>query len=577
MFKVIDIEDLNNDLSIALSSEIAPPTLVESNKCINLLQEFIGSGFQNIAALKRKHKINVKNSHLMQAYDMLIANKTLVDCQRDDLRSSLQTKKIKSQSGVVSITVFTSPYPKYVDKDGMTQTQKFSCKWNCAYCPNEPGQPRSYLKGEPGVLRANRFDFECVDQMHDRMQTLSKMCHNVDKLEILVLGGTWTSYPLQYRETFVRDIYFAANTFKQSKRCAMSLDVEKRLNKTESKCKIIGLTLETRPDTINAEEIVLFRYYGCTRVQLGIQHVDNEILQKINRGTDNQSAIDAIKMLKDTGFKIDAHWMPNLPGSSIEADDDMFMSLLDVRRKNGDVYELSCPELQVDQWKIYPCTVTPFTQISDWYKSGEYVPYDSTVLTDLIIKIKKLMFPWIRLNRIVRDIPQTYSISYDYKPNLRQDLQEIMLADGVKCRCIRCREVRDQHMTEPAYYRVRQYNASKGVEFFISCERSVSDDTLYGFVRLRLPSEQLVFPELNGCVFIRELHVYGKLAMVGEMPSNVQHRGIGKTLMARAKEIAHHRGFKKIAVIAGEGVKEYYQKLGYVESVGLGGYMILVL
>jgi elongator complex protein 3 len=132
-------------------------------------------------------------------------------------------------------------------------------------------------------------------------------------------------------------------------------------------------------------------------------------------------------------------------------------------------------------------------------------------------------------------------------------------------------------MTEPAYYRVRQYNASKGVEFFISCERSVSDDTLYGFVRLRLPSEQLVFPELNGCVFIRELHVYGKLAMVGEMPSNVQHRGIGKTLMARAKEIAHHRGFKKIAVIAGEGVKEYYQKLGYVESVGLGGYMILVL
>ena len=211
----------------------------------------------------------------------------------EKMRNILITKRNKSASGVLVITIFTSPYPKFT-KNGNIIRQEFSCKFNCFYCPNEPGMPRSYLKSEPGVLRGNRNNWDCVSQMHDRMNTLQKIGHYVDKLEVLVLGGTWTSYPLEYREEFVRDMYYAANTFNSlEKREKSSLDSEKRIN-VSSQTRVIGLTLETRPDTISKLELQRFRYYGCTRVQLGVQHINDDVLKKINRQCKHEKTVKAI-------------------------------------------------------------------------------------------------------------------------------------------------------------------------------------------------------------------------------------------------------------------------------------------
>ena len=332
--------------------------------------------------LRRKYKCTFKKSELFHTYRMLCSRGILE--KGLPLRRFLIKKAQKSQSGVIVITVFTSAYPKVGEKE-----QKFSCKWNCYYCPNEPGQPRSYLHDEPGVLRANRNDFDAVKQFLDRAVTLAVNGHPIDKVELLVLGGTWESYPVEYQETFIRDLFYAANTFfERNKRERRSLEEEKKINE-KTQCKIIGLTLETRPDCITKEELVRFRKYGCTRVQLGIQHTNDDILKKINRGHTNQDAIRAIQLLRDVGYKMDIHLMPNLPGSSPEMDTEMFN------------YVLNSPDLQADQWKIYPCEVTPWTVIKKWYDEGKFIPYSDEKLIEVIKAVKVKVHPWIRLNRVV--------------------------------------------------------------------------------------------------------------------------------------------------------------------------------
>ena len=241
------------------------------------------------------------------------------------LQSILVKKRGKSHSGVLVITVLTSPYPKVGKK-----TQRFSCKFNCYYCPNEPGQPRSYLRDEPAVLRANRNQFDPILQFHDRAATLAMNGHPVDKIEILVLGGTWSSYPKSYQESFVRDLFYAANTFwdrDNPSREPKSLAEEQLENET-ARSKIIGLTLETRPDCIDADELRRFRRYGCTRVQLGVQHTDDAILKLVNRGHGLQATIDGMRRLMDCGYKVDAHLMPDLPGSTVQKDRDMLKYVL---------------------------------------------------------------------------------------------------------------------------------------------------------------------------------------------------------------------------------------------------------
>lgn len=402
------------------------------------------------------------------------------------------------------------------------------------------------------------------------------MGHPVDKIELLVLGGTWASYPLEYRESFIRDLFYAANTFwVKEKRERYSLTEEKRINET-AETKIIGLTLETRPDCINEEELQRLRHYGCTRVQLGIQHTDDTILKKINRGCTHADAARAFQLLKDACYKIDIHLMPNLPGSTVEIDEKMFYDVLDKE------------DLQADQWKIYPCEITPWTVIKKWYEKGEFVPYTEEVLFPMLARVKARVHPWIRLNRVVRDIPTQYILGgATEKPNLRQDIQAAMAKEGKYCRCIRCREVGDdESAAKKAVLKVRKYRSSGADEYFYSFE-TPDEKQICGFVRLRLqdaPKKDLehpTFPELTGAALIRELHVYGQMiatkdAKKKDTDGQTQHMGFGRQLMAAAELEARKRGFKKAAVISGVGTRNYYRKLGY-EIEGAGEFSTKIL
>ena len=601
--RIIDIEEINKKYENHINIKYTLP----NENDIEIYKPFIDNlliypTIQNFNKLKKQFHYSHKMSFLYQIF-LALQEKDSVNYTESNRRTLQKLFKIKhgrDHSGILSVTVFTSAYPEYIDnKTGELKKQSFSCKWNCAYCPNEPGQPRSYLKGEPGVLRANREEFDCIRQMNVRLDALYYTGHEIDKLEVNVLGGTWTSYPLEYREQFIRDIYYSANIYRSSsiKREALSLTNEKQINET-AQVRVIGLTLETRPDTINPAEIRRFRYYGCTRIQLGIQHIDNNILTLIRRDCTTEKTIKAIELLKNCGYKIDAHWMPNLPGSSLELDESMLIdTLLGIRKKiygdhrsvegeKWEYYDLRNPSLQVDQWKVYPCTIVPFTDIEKWFLEGKFIQYPQSDMIDLIIKMKKLMFPWIRLNRIIRDIPNDYALRKDYYSNIRQDAVEIIHKDGWYCSCIRCREVKNGIINDDTLVlRIRYYNASNGEEYFISYE---SNDTriLYGFVRLRLTRYQaiFVFPELKDCAMIRELHVYGQLKSVSNnmgmgcdkiQNNNItQHRGFGRKLMLKAEEIAHQQGFRKMSVISGEGTREYYRKLGYIDSIGEGKFMI---
>ena len=564
-------------------------------------------------------KANIVSSYSRQVAEGRIGKNAAIE------RSVLK-KGIRSNSGVVVITVVSAPGP-------------FSCPQDCAYCPNEPGQPRSYLSTEPAVARANQNKFDPVRMVYDRAATLARQGHKIDKIEIIVLGGTWSGYPWEYQQQFCRDIFYAANTFNEDLarsrldfeiygkdgvdvedmpcvalqlspefnplvRPKKSLEEEQILNET-AECKIIGLTLETRPDHISLLELKRLRSLGCTRVQIGVQHTDDEILNKINRGCTTADAVRAVRLLKEHCFKVDIHLMPDLPFTTVAKDLEMFDFVLDT------------PHLQADHWKIYPCEVTPFSAIEDWFAEGVYEPYTDTDpenLVRLLVHVKAKVHPWIRLNRVIRDIPVESIIAGNMNTNLRQEIYRRLAAAGSACKCIRCREVRDWRPNEEVVMRRRDYRSSEGDEMFLTFEglgsrgagggaenrgmtklkisnkekrrRAIAKaeappnvcDTgdssqnapLYALLRLRFNDDphapSKTFPELDGCALIRELHVYGVVApsraSAGEEKVQ-QHTGFGRRLMWEAERIAASKGYSKIAVIAGIGVRNYYRKLGY--------------
>jgi len=541
---------------------------------------------QEIVNLKKKYHVSPKKAHLGYIYKKFFEN-DLLD-KNSILEKALKGKAMRSLSGVVVISVITSPYPTYIDDSGKEKTQRFSCKHDCHYCPRERDEngedinPRSYLSSEPTVARGLQNNFDAIRQFNDRGFQYVINGHTVDKIELIVLGGTWTEYPRRYQEEFIRDLFWAANTFNQKvKREKLLLFQEQQLN-VHSKCRIIGLTLEMRPDSITEEEIVWLRTLGCTRIQLGVQHIDDKILKKVNRGCKNQDTINALKLLKDYGYKVDAHWMPDLPGSSIEKDEKMFHEII-----YGEDH-------QFDQWKIYPTTVVPWTKIKEWFDQGTYKPYaeiNPELFVDMLIRIKQQVPYHIRINRVIRDIPHCTETGFRYiyggnnVTNLRQVLDEKMKEEHKFCRCIRCREVKNKlSLLKYARIVVRKYRSSGGMEYFISME-SGNDVTstlkdgewysswglkeqgiIYGFCRLRLVDNEYIsyMKDIVGCGLIRELHVYGLVApKVNNNEKKAQHSGIGKKLMRHAEWIAITNGYFKIAVISGIGVQDYYRKLGY--------------
>lgn len=431
-------------------------------------------------------------------------------------------------------------------------------------------QPRSYISSEPAVLRGNRNKFNPIIQVYDRADALLNCGHIVDKIELLVLGGTWDHYPLGYQKEFIRDIYYSINSLVN--RGGNKLSLEEEIKYAEnSKKRIIGLTLETRPDCINLKQIKRLREFNVTRLQIGVQHIDDEILEYIERGCSTKHTVFGNYLWKQNGGKIDWHLMPDLPGSSLQKDIEMFEKIFSVRKidyvsKNYYRYDLEHPELQADQLKIYPCTVVDWTKIKDWYDQGIYKPYaeDEDKLIQVIKCIKANIFPWIRLNRIVRDIPNINIIGGNSNINLRQKIQN---DPTINCPCIRCREVKNNtsKISEAELF-IREYNGVRSTEFFISFE-SPDQKILYGFLRLRInhTTEDLIYPELEGCSFVRELHVYGSIVNHSDKKNKncSQHMGFGKKLMKEAENISLKYGVQKIAVISGVGVREYYSKLGY--------------
>jgi histone acetyltransferase (RNA polymerase elongator complex component) len=480
-------------------------------------------------------------------------------------------------------------------------------------------QPRSYLSGEPAVARANQNQWDCIKQFRDIAIKRIHCGHNVTKVEVIVIGGTWSFYPKDYQEDFIRDIYFSANTLFDSEIREKKSMREEILENRSSKCRIIGLTLETRPDFIKEDEIKRFRSYGCTRVQLGIQHTDDKILKKINRGCTHQQNVKAIRLLKDAGFKVDIHLMPDLPSSSFWKDVKMFEQVLDTE------------DLQADQWKIYPCQTLEFTKIKEWYEKGEYKPYyeekkmvyfDDVYWDDyyrtfhnlhplfltylflffflgmyaqifssvlllvpiFIIIVMELttetrttnplhhlltwvipkVHPWIRLNRIIRDNPERNIIGGLNKSHYRNEIEDYLEETGRVSQDIRYREIKEREFDENSVRLIsRKYQASGGLEYFLSME-DTKNNYLLGFLRLRIPKKlEHYLPELSYSALIRELHVYGWMVPQGEKKSLVQHRGYGKLLLQEAEKLAKKHQFEKIAVISGEGVREYYQKQGY--------------
>lgn len=439
-------------------------------------------------------------------------------------------------------------------------------------------QPRSYISTEPAVMRANRNNFDPILQFYNRCSGLEACGHIIDKIELLVLGGTWSHYNRGYQVEFIRDIYYAANTYyTDNKRDKYSLEQEIKINE-KAKCRIIGLTLETRPDCINKYELKLFRKYGCTRVQLGVQHINDNILEYIERGCYTKDTINAISLLKKNGFKVDIHLMPDLPSSSYEIDEKMFNHILGLKNKsykNGvECYELACPEIQADQWKIYPTEVTRWTKIYDMFHDGTYKPYAEDINTitgnknivDLLIDIKQKVFPWIRLNRVIRDIPNDEIFGGNSVISLRQNLQEKMMKEGKVCHCIRCREIRGRKINvNDIHLFVKKYNDVDADEYFISYENK-QESIIYGFCRLRLNhnNKNVYFDDLKDAAIIRELHVYGLMVPHDANKKTTQHMGFGKKLIKKAEEIAVDSNYKKMSIISGVGVREYYENRGYI-------------
>ncbi len=542
--------------------------------------------------LNKKYHIMGSCMKLLYTYRSMCKRKLIeYDVMYEEL---FQSKGFRSQSGVLVVAVFTSPYPETM-KDGVMTKQAFSCEYDCFYCPAEPNQPRSYLLNEPGVRRANHNKFDAVNQFRDRIGTYIAMGHPIDKIELIVLGGTWSSYPKDYQDNFIRDIMYAANTLYET-RDRLTLEEEQKINET-SDCRIIGITLETRPDRINERELRNFRRLGVTRIQMGVQHLDDRILYRINRRCTSAQAIRSIKMAKDCGFKIDIHLMPDLPKPLKEGvsnykqtftpeDIDEEFDMLESDKKMFDTV-INSPDWQVDQWKIYPCEVVPWTRIETDFKNGAYKPYghqtnhrEKTPLTELLIDVMSKVKPWIRLNRIIRDIPAEYIMGGNCNVSMRQDLDLELKKRGLFCMDIRNREVKKRNIDPTtAILKVRKYDSSGGDEYFISFE-TPDEKVLFGFLRLRLSNnsgfnkydDEYIFPELKKCAMIRELHVYGQVKKVNEKKTEkdingtAQHVGFGKQLVNKAIEIARENGYEKISVISGIGVKNYYRKFGFEDE-----------
>ena len=454
------------------------------------------------------------------------------------LARHLSRKPTRTISGVAPVSVLTPPHP---------------CRGACIYCPSVPEAPKSYLPDEPGVQRARRFHYDPFDQTEGRIRALENIGHPTDKVELLILGGTWSDYAPDFQEWFVRRCLDALNGVN-----APSLEEAQRLNETAPH-RQVGLVVETRPDCVTPEEVHRLRRLGVTKVQLGAQSLDDRILSLNRRGHTVAQTRAAVRRLRLAGFKIVLHWMPNLYGATPESD------LEDFRRLWED------PALRPDELKIYPCLLVEGTELYRLWQEGKYRPYDEDTLVELLADCKALIPPYCRVNRLMRDIPAPDIAAGVTKSNLRQIVQRRMAQEGRTCRCVRCREVRDAPVDPHALrLTITSYETDATMEHFLAFE--TEEARLAGFLRLSLPQVDPEMEELEGCAVVRELHVYGPALPLGERKAGrPQHGGLGTRLLEEARRVAREAGYRRLAVIAGVGTRPYYRERGFSLS---GTYMV---
>lgn len=478
----------------------------------------------------------------------------------------LRKRGVRSLSGVTVISLLT---------------KFFGCPWKCIYCPTFEGLPKSYIPNEPAVMRAELNKFDPILQVHSRLRGLEITGHKVDKNDVRIIGGTWSFYPKEYQKDFIKGIYDAFNTYDEMKEkieetdfsrdkfagfklrewykqvVSSSLKEAKKLNET-SRCRVIGIAIETRPDWVTPEEIKRLRSYGITRVEVWYQTTIDEINKQNKRWHGNKESIEATKFLKDAGFKVVAHMMPNLLWSTPELD----------KKAMEEVFENT--HFRPDELKIYPMVVTDKAELTQIWKEWGFQAYDDETLIDLMCELEKIVPEYVRINRTYRDIPSSEILHGSTLSNLRQIVEEKLQSQGIKTLDIRSREIKGKdNNPHDAQLKIFEYEASEGKEYFLTFE-DPKDRTIFSLLRLRIPSqyftkEKHFIEELEGCALIREIHTFWDQLSIGEKGSTFwQHIGFGKKLIVEAEKIAKEKyGIQKMAVIAGVWVRQYYEKRGY--------------
>ncbi len=403
-------------------------------------------------------------------------------------------------------------------------------------------------------MRAAMLGYDPYKQVKSRLKAFHAMRHPTDKIELIVMGGTFLAYPIKYQYNFIKRCYDALNN-----REAKNLEEAKKLNeKTAHRC--VALCIETRPDVCGKKEIVRMLEFGATRAELGVQIIDDKIYSKIARGHTVADVVKATKMLKDSGFKVFYHLMLGLPGSNIKKDIQMFKKVF------------SDEKFKPDGIKIYPCQVIKGSELEKWYRQGKYKPYSEEELVELLIKLKTKVPKYCRIARVMREIPPDYLVAGTIHIDLRNTLEKEMLKRNLKCRCTRCREVgfalrEGKKIDKKIKLKQITYRASGGKEIFLSYVNK--DNILFGLCRVRIPTDK-------NALLIRDLPGFGPQERVGKISKikEIPHKGLGKSLMREAERIAKQNRCKKIVVISGTGAREYYKKLGYVLE---GHYMVKLL
>jgi elongator complex protein 3 len=497
----------------------------------------------------------------------------------------IKMKETRTVSGVTPVTVLTKPFP---------------CPGKCIFCPNDVRMPKSYLSDEPGAQRALSNKFDPYLQSFNRLLAFKNTGHPTSKIELLILGGTWSSYPEEYQIWFVKRCFDALNDFEDYENDEMLFDekleqpfeenkleeidgsvfsktynqvvsnaikntknilketatweelfkAHQKNEKSQTKC--VGLSIETRPDEINEEEVIKLRKLGSTKVQIGIQSLNDEVLKMNKRGHDVKQTINAVSLLRRAGFKIHAHYMPNLYGSNPNKDCDDFLKLFSIK------------DISPDELKIYPCSLIKTAELMQVYEKNLWKPYTSYELSE-VLEFCILNTPrFCRLTRIIRDIPSTDIVVGNKLTNFRQIAENKIRESDKRPVEIRSREVKNKSFkTLKSNLKETFYETLYSTEYFI--EYVGEEDEIFGFLRLSLPKISSFIQEISSCALVREVHVYGRSTKVGEKDiENTQHQGLGKKLLKRAEEISLNNSFDKLAVISAIGTREYYLKNGFV-------------